>query len=239
MKEKSRDVSDNSGSSYFSNKLSPKSEFSPFIMNSNEDFQRKHLQDTLSSPVFKPIPSSYAFDYSSKIPAHLAENNINSMHYMNNLSNKCKATVGGYMVSAPLMDYHSQGGPILDQQPSLISPPLGFMNVEAAGSRSKPESSSLSSRLTIFYDNAVYAYNDVSPEQVESVMRMANTKEAFEIMPAADYIPNYQAHYSSQVGSSLQSTSAKYIARTVPQARKASLNRFLKRRKRPVSILNR
>ncbi|XP_031252836.1 protein TIFY 6B-like isoform X3 [Pistacia vera] len=206
MKEKSRDVSDNSvsGSSYFSNKLSPKSEFSPFIMNSNEDFQRKHLQDTLSSPVFKPIPSSYAFDYSSKIPAHLAE-----------------------------------GGPILDQQPSLISPPLGFMNVEAAGSRSKPESSSLSSRLTIFYDNAVYAYNDVSPEQVESVMRMANTKEAFEIMPAADYIPNYQAHYSSQVGSSLQSTSAKYIARTVPQARKASLNRFLKRRKRPVSILNR
>lgn len=48
--------------------------------------------------------------------------------------------------------------------------------------------------------------------QGEFVMRRANTKEASETKPFADYFPNNQAHYSPQIDSSLQSTSAKYIA---------------------------
>ncbi|KAJ4706888.1 Jasmonate ZIM domain-containing protein [Melia azedarach] len=77
------------------------------------------------------------------------------------------------------------------------------------------------SQLTIFYDNSVYVYDDVSPQKAEAVMRMAKNDDELDAMVVST------KEASKPVG--IHNHINPLIA--VPGARKASLDRFLEKRK--------
>lgn len=104
--------------------------------------------------------------------------------------------------------------------------------------RNNDKSPQLPASLTIFYSGSVHVYHGVSPETAEAIFSMASkepspmtgeTKQSSKtvVVASEDIIlqPSNAAAYPAEM------TSAKFIAGAVTMARKATLARFLQKRK--------
>ncbi|KAF8017164.1 hypothetical protein BT93_H2374 [Corymbia citriodora subsp. variegata] len=78
-------------------------------------------------------------------------------------------------------------------------------------------------QLTIFYGDGVYVYSDVTPEKAELIMSMVKDQ------PATSSMSRARQHLG--VANNIHHPHATYPQGTVPQARRATLVRFLVKRK--------
>lgn len=103
--------------------------------------------------------------------------------------------------------------------------------------RNNEKSAQLPTPFTIFYSGSVHVYNGVSPEMAETIFSIAgkgslplNSKTKQTVKPAAAS-DDIQPPTTSTIAYPQEMASAKFIAGALTMARKATLARFLQKRK--------
>ncbi|XP_010062269.1 protein TIFY 10A isoform X1 [Eucalyptus grandis] len=163
-------------------------------------------------PLFLPTSNKYPFDFNRKRPPFLE----------------------GYHDAAlkfpfPKEVHHGPAlGEISSVGPSFISQ-AQTTDASAKGSlghtpeiRSEAMLSQGPALLTIFYGDGVYVYSDITPEKAELIMSMAREQPTTLSTSQAQHL---------EVASNIHRPRATYPQGTLPQARRATLVRFLEKRK--------
>ncbi|EOY04369.1 Uncharacterized protein TCM_019638 isoform 2 [Theobroma cacao] len=195
------------------------SQFQPF------GATRDDTPDTLASPV-------YAFDFTCNPLSTLPKRSFNSttpwkFPFQEETIPTSKQFLGGF----PFAERSATSSP--------TDPRNKSKQVEAADDR-----------LTIVYDNKVHVFEDISPNKAEAILRLARD-EYYSFLTADDdrnqvvlpeqttmdllcWTSNGNQHAldpPSIINSSAEFDSHTYSAITLPQARKATLEHFLEKRK--------
>lgn len=120
---------------------------------------------------------------------------------------------------------------LIPKKKSTWNFPFMFESVPLLGtSNNDLRPSNSGGQLTIFYANDVYVYEDVTPHQMEAIMELANSGSGKKKQPAEN--EEHQTKKQCPDPNPAATSRSQQTSRaTVPQARKATLERFLHKRK--------
>ncbi|KAL6963016.1 hypothetical protein U1Q18_037981 [Sarracenia purpurea var. burkii] len=202
--------------------------------------------DSLTSTTFMTISQAESFDsnhkpYSTVIQKKLTLDKQAGTHYAvttyppRQFAHQSILASSGQNVVSCAINRQLLGGGVPLTSSIPIVPRSSTSIVGTTDSRNASKLSKAPTQLTIFYAGSVCVYNDVSPEKAEAIILAGNGNYAAVEAPVRRGCGgDCFVGSKSNVVTTIRPVSATPIPSAVPQARKASLARFLEKRKERV-----